>query len=259
MNLLEAKKILELPKNYTQEILKQNYRKLILQYHPDKCKEPLANEKFAKINEAYKILSNPQGQNVIDDLIKSFNFSSLFQNKNVNVVKIIKTIIITPLEYLTGTTKNIQVNSKISVCCSKCLGTGYKNFNVCMECIGNGVIFEKIDQNIHILKNMDLNNKLIFENNLITIKLNNSKYFYNNGLCYQFDITLKESLIGFTKSFNDPFDKIHNISIKNTIIKSNDGYKLNLNENIYLILVFNVIYPEFISDDSKNKFKYIDF
>lgn len=255
MNLLEARTILELPKNYTQETLKKNYRRLILQYHPDKCKEPMASEKFAKINDAYKLLTNSQGQNVIDDLLKSFNFSSLFQNKGV---KITKNIFITPLEYLTGTTKSIEVDSDKSVCCTKCLGTGYTNFNVCMDCIGNGVHFEKKNKVVSISKNMNLHTKIIFENFIFTVKLTDPKYFFKETLCYSFDITLKESLTGFTKSFNDPFGETHTITIYNTIIKSNDGYKLHLRDT-FLLLVFNVIYPEYISDEAKNKIKEIDF
>jgi curved DNA-binding protein CbpA len=40
-------------------IKKKQYRKLVLQYHPDKNKEdPLAREKFQKLKEAYDILTD---------------------------------------------------------------------------------------------------------------------------------------------------------------------------------------------------------
>ena len=272
MNLIEAKILLELPKKYTDEIIKKNYRRLILQFHPDKNKEPHANEKFAKINEAYKLLINEnkiqnKGQNIIDDILHSFttsftnsNFKSFSTkinskiNSNFKCKYKLQTIYITPLEYLLGTTKSIEIDSDTSICCSKCLGTGYKNFNVCMDCIGNGIHFEKINKDIYIPKNTNLNEHLIFEDIKITIKLDDSKYFYNNKLCCYFDISLKESLIGFTKSFNDPFGTEHIITVNNTIIKTNDGYNT---DNV--ILVFNIIYPEVISEETKNAIKQLNF
>ena len=55
----EAYKILGLPRTATQNELKSTYRKLAMQYHPDKNlgKEKWAEEKFKKINEAYSILT----------------------------------------------------------------------------------------------------------------------------------------------------------------------------------------------------------
>ncbi len=40
--------------------IKKAYRKLALQYHPDRNKEPDAKEKFTQINEAYAVLSDPE-------------------------------------------------------------------------------------------------------------------------------------------------------------------------------------------------------
>jgi hypothetical protein len=42
----------------TQEEIKKAYRRLSLQWHPDVCSEPGAQEVFIKINEAYKVLSD---------------------------------------------------------------------------------------------------------------------------------------------------------------------------------------------------------
>jgi hypothetical protein len=83
------------------------------------------------------------------------------------------------------------------------------------------------------------------------VELNDSRYFYeNNNLYYNFDITLKESLIGFNKIFKDPFDNIHNIFIKNNLIKQNDGYSLTLHyqdKEYKMVLLFNILYPSKIS------------
>jgi len=84
------------------------------------------------------------------------------------------------------------------------------------------------------------------------VELNDTNYFYENGnIYYHFDISLKESLIGFNKIFKDPFGNIHNIFIKNSIIKQNDVYSLKLKDQYTLILVFNIIYPNKFSKELK--------
>lgn len=52
--------ILEVPRTASADEIKQQYRKLILKFHPDRNKTPLANEASKRINEAYDILSDPQ-------------------------------------------------------------------------------------------------------------------------------------------------------------------------------------------------------
>ena len=52
--------ILGVPRNATQDEIKQAYRRLVRQYHPDLNKDPSAQEKFKEINEAYQVLSDPQ-------------------------------------------------------------------------------------------------------------------------------------------------------------------------------------------------------
>jgi len=44
----------------TPEEIKKAYRRLSLQWHPDVCKEPDAQEMFVKINSAYKVLNDPE-------------------------------------------------------------------------------------------------------------------------------------------------------------------------------------------------------
>src|SRR5512138_3048562 len=52
--------VLGVPKNSTKDQIKDAYRKLAMQYHPDRNKEPGAEEKFKEISEAYAVLSDDQ-------------------------------------------------------------------------------------------------------------------------------------------------------------------------------------------------------
>lgn len=52
--------ILGVPRNATKEEIKRAYRRLVLQYHPDRNKSPEAEEKFKEISEAYAVLSDDE-------------------------------------------------------------------------------------------------------------------------------------------------------------------------------------------------------
>jgi molecular chaperone DnaJ len=69
-------KILEIERNATEDDIKKSYRKLALKYHPDRCKEPGAEEKFKEISEAYSVLSSPDKKRSYDVMGNSecFNF-----------------------------------------------------------------------------------------------------------------------------------------------------------------------------------------
>ncbi len=53
-------KVLGLARGATQAEIKSAYRRLARKCHPDVSASPDANERFAKINEAYHVLSDPQ-------------------------------------------------------------------------------------------------------------------------------------------------------------------------------------------------------
>ncbi|MFL6525401.1 MAG: molecular chaperone DnaJ [Nitrososphaera sp.] len=52
--------VLGVQKNASKDEIKNAYRKLALQYHPDRNKEPSAEERFKELSEAYAVLSDDE-------------------------------------------------------------------------------------------------------------------------------------------------------------------------------------------------------
>lgn len=269
MNVLKACEILELPENYDDVQLKKNYRSLAMKYHPDKNKTD-TNEKFTEINLAHEYLLKykpEKVENVFNNLFKKFTTFD-FKSVNVNKFKQENLINMTIKEYIIGTTKLVPVK-KNCMCekqlCKECAGCGFSiNLKTCMNCLGEGYI-----QNCVLCKNGTIcKNKPIifgpkpkmeiFDPLIGRIKINiEDPYFIRDSKIYcKFNISLKESLIGFNKKFIDPFGNIHNV-IVNNVVKSNDGYQVIGEYGI--ILVFNVIYPKKLDLETIEKLKIIDF
>jgi molecular chaperone DnaJ len=59
---------LGVPRNADEKEIKKAYRNLARKYHPDVCKEPGAEDKFKKINEAYSVLSDDQKKAQYDNM-----------------------------------------------------------------------------------------------------------------------------------------------------------------------------------------------
>jgi DnaJ-class molecular chaperone len=278
MNSSEAKEILELPDDFTEEHLKKNYRRLAKKYHPDKSFDK-NSDKFVQIQQAYEFFTEKTGStstsNIFEnfaDLFTSFKQNSSFKQNFSFKQNIFKEILITPKEYFMGCTKNftIPLNCKCKQeLCKNCIGCGYSlnelNLETCMECLGDGTIkicdcknLRVVDIIIQPMPNIETN-IAIPGIGKIKIKINDPKYiFQKDKLYYTFDISLKESLTGFSKNFKDPLGETHEIIIKNTLIKQNDGYSINVGVQ-QLILLFNIIYPKQLNKKIRQVISNFDF
>jgi curved DNA-binding protein len=72
--------ILGVPRNASKEQIKKAYRKLAMQYHPDRNpgKEAWANEKFKEINEAFGVLGDPEKKQQYDQFGTVGNVGDIF-------------------------------------------------------------------------------------------------------------------------------------------------------------------------------------
>lgn len=59
-------RILGLSRGASEDDIKKAYRKQALRYHPDKNKDPGAEERFKEIAEAYDVLSDPKKREIFD-------------------------------------------------------------------------------------------------------------------------------------------------------------------------------------------------
>ncbi|MDE2366674.1 MAG: DnaJ domain-containing protein, partial [Betaproteobacteria bacterium] len=58
--------VLGITKDADQKAIKDAFRNLALKYHPDRNKEPGAEERFREIAEAYAVLSDPKKRSEYD-------------------------------------------------------------------------------------------------------------------------------------------------------------------------------------------------
>jgi len=156
-------KVLGLDKSATDADIKKAYRKLALEYHPDRNQDdPKAEEKFKQLNEAYSVLSDANkrrsydrfgvrdrtsGQQAsnfypsVDEIMNNFinmDFGGFGKKptaprrgRNVNHILDIRLS-----EALLGVKKEISFNIPDS--CQGCKGSGYLSVEPCQACGGKG-------------------------------------------------------------------------------------------------------------------------
>jgi len=74
--------VLGVPKDATEAQIKKAYRKLAMQYHPDRNpgKEQWANDKFKEINEAFGVLGDPEKRKQYDQFGTVGNIGDIFSS-----------------------------------------------------------------------------------------------------------------------------------------------------------------------------------
>jgi DnaJ-class molecular chaperone len=65
-------KILDVSENASEKQIKEAYRRLAFQYHPDRNQDPESSTKMKAINEAYAVLSNPNKRKDYDAVRRQF-------------------------------------------------------------------------------------------------------------------------------------------------------------------------------------------
>lgn len=147
--------ILGVQENADQETIKKAYRLLAKKYHPDRNKEPGAEERFKKITQAYEVISDPPrrqeydrkrawgdsffsyGASNFDNFNHHYNAHGFHQDPRGSHLNI--TLKITLDEVLNGVLKKIKL--KRDKKCNPCKGTGAEggtSFQTCGSCNGSG-------------------------------------------------------------------------------------------------------------------------
>jgi molecular chaperone DnaJ len=131
--------ILGINASASEDEVKKAYRKLAMQYHPDRNPgDPEAEIKFKEITNAYESLTNPSDQGDYQDLFSDvfsqmFNFGHQRQNTQYDIH------METPLDFweaADGCTKTLNVPKMTE--CSDCKGSGSAESQTCLFCAGQG-------------------------------------------------------------------------------------------------------------------------
>jgi molecular chaperone DnaJ len=148
MNLKEARTILGVDESAGEEMVKKKYRELAKLHHPDRNKEPGAEDRFKKINEAYKIVSTGEGstyENVARQRQPGFNGFNPFDPFNrqqakqrlITLVDLYSTISFK--ESVLGCNQELKFNRQTK--CPDCNGDGtHVIHNGCQQCGGKGTL-----------------------------------------------------------------------------------------------------------------------
>lgn len=142
--------ILGIQSGASEEDIKSAYRKLAMQYHPDRNPgDKAAEEKFKQVQTAYESLTKPrQNQQGFNPFDVNDIFEQFFDMHGYNRRKpppqqqrgrdIFSDCEITFMESAVGC--EVTVNIRRGEACPSCSGTGAKETNKCPACQGQGMI-----------------------------------------------------------------------------------------------------------------------
>src|SRR6267378_3488780 len=163
--------VLGVPRNASKDDRKGSYRKLALQYHPDRNKAPDATEKFKEISEAYAILSDEEKRKQYDqfgregiyqkynteDIFRGADFDSIFRDMGFGTFggfqnfespsgpsrgeDLVYDLQISFDEVAHGATREIEVPRLAE--CKECNGSGAQpgsSRKTCSNCRGRGQV-----------------------------------------------------------------------------------------------------------------------
>lgn len=176
MSKRDCYEILGVSKNATDDEIRKAYRKVAMQYHPDRNQnDPQAEDKFKEAAEAYEILSDPQkrarydrmghegvrgsgfgggGGASMDDILRNFgsmfgsDFGDFFGGGGGGGRRSARTgsnlrvkVKLNLSEIANGANKTLKV--KKHLVCDTCQGSGAKDsnsFSTCQTCKGQGAV-----------------------------------------------------------------------------------------------------------------------
>ena len=269
--------ILEIKKNATQNEIRIAYKKLALQWHPDKNEDKiLAENNFKNICEAYTVLSNPDKKRLYDlstapescPMAQPFMNPNIFRQKKTSPKEEPKEpkknsvqqqiVKVTLEELFTGCLKKFKIKSKIFINMNETtvkekiiefdVKQGWKN--------GTKITFEQTGDQLH---------PTIPQNDIeFIIETFPHNIFERNGddLTYKTQISLKQALCGgyIEMQYLDgvkrkiPLKGITNPNTMRTI--QNEGMPISKSKNKErgnLHILFDVIFPEDIEPEVKQQ------
>lgn len=167
MAFVDPYTVLQVPRSASQDDIKRSYKKLVLEFHPDRNKNTNASNQFRQIIEAYKILSDEKKRKKLDQNYANFtgpgaDTNKWFQDYIENVLKhnvdpfnrhtpfyekgedVEVRVLIELKEAALGCHKDVQIPDQLLVC-PACNGsrtsTGRKI--LCTACGGTGRIYNR--------------------------------------------------------------------------------------------------------------------
>lgn len=276
---MDLYQILGITRDSSHDKIKKAYRELAMKYHPDKNKDPSAEDKFKEISRAYSILSDKgkrERYNLTGETDDNWSDSESESDSEYDYE-----VRVSYQELILGATKNVKVTEDIMlnmdnkeifpVKCPVCYGKGkvkLKGFFKmrCGYCEGTGGIYnqecqpsEKVHEIELIIEPKSWIDRIInVKGKKIILRPSSDTRFRHedNLLIYSHPITVFHSLIGLTKDI-PILDKVHKINHPDPIMPSdhvvfpNAGLYDSEGHRHDLIIKFDILYPTEITEEQR--------